>query len=77
MESLPSGDLRGVNFSDDSKSMVFYINSDTSPSNLYVHTLGTSSVKRLTNSGNPNIKEQNLVTGEVVRFKSFDGLPLE
>ena len=76
LPTLPSGDLRGVNFSDDSKSMVFYINSDTSPSNLYVHTLGTNSIKRLTNSGNPNIKEQNLVTGEVVRFKSFDGLEI-
>ncbi|WP_282167585.1 S9 family peptidase [Shewanella japonica] len=76
LPKLPSGDLRGVNFSQDSKSMVFYINSDTSPSNLYSHTIGSSSVKRLTNSGNPAILEQNLVTGEVVRFKSFDGLEI-
>ncbi|MFS1422489.1 S9 family peptidase [Shewanella sp. 10N.286.48.B5] len=76
LPTLPSGDLRGVNFSDDSSSMVFYINSDTSPSNLYTHKLGTDSILRLTNSGNPNIKEQNLVTGEVVRFKSFDGLDI-
>ncbi|MFL7031813.1 alpha/beta hydrolase family protein [Vibrio cyclitrophicus] len=77
LPTLPSGDLRGVNFSDDSSSMVFYINSDTSPSNLYTHKLGTDSILfRLTNSGNPNIKEQNLVTGEVVRFKSFDGLEI-
>ncbi len=73
---LPSGDLSGVNFSNDSKSMVFYLNSDTSPSNLYVHTLGSDSITRLTNSGNPIIKEQNLVTGEVVRFKSFDGIDI-
>ncbi|MDG1732474.1 MAG: S9 family peptidase [Thalassotalea sp.] len=73
---LPSGDLRGVNFSADASQLVFYINSDTSPSNLYVHQLGTAVVKRLTDSGNPNIIEDNLVLGEVVRFKSFDGLEI-
>ncbi|MEZ9139087.1 MULTISPECIES: prolyl oligopeptidase family serine peptidase [unclassified Shewanella] len=76
LPTLPSGDLRGVNFSQDSKSMVFYINSDTSPSNLYSHKVGTDKVLRLTNSGNPAIKEQNLVAGEVVRFKSFDGIEI-
>ncbi len=74
LPNLPSGDLHGVNFSSDASQLVFYINSDTSPSNLYVHKLGSDSVKRLTNTGNPNILEENLVTGEVVRFKSFDGL---
>ncbi|MCF6317821.1 MAG: S9 family peptidase [Proteobacteria bacterium] len=76
LPKMPSGDLRGVRFSKDSSKMVFYINSDTSPSNLYVHTIGTDSVKRLTNSGNPDINEENLVAGEVVRFKSFDGLEI-
>lgn len=76
LPTLPSGDLRGVNFSSDANTLVFYINSDTSPSNLYVHTLGTDKVKRLTSTGNPNIREENLVSGEVVRFKSFDGLEI-
>jgi prolyl oligopeptidase len=76
LPKLPSGDLRGINFSNDTKTLVFYINSDTSPSNLYVHTLGSNAVTRLTNTGNPNILEENLVTGEVVRFKSFDGLEI-
>jgi prolyl oligopeptidase len=76
LPEMPSGDLRGVNFSSDGKKMVFYINSDTSPSNLFVHKLGSSLIKRLTNTGNPNILEENLVVGEVVRFKSFDGLEI-
>jgi prolyl oligopeptidase len=76
LPNMPSGDLRGVNFSKDSSKMVFYVNSDTSPSNLYVHTLGTNKIARLTNSGNPDINEENLVAGEVVRFKSFDGLEI-
>jgi len=76
LPNLPSGDLRGVNFSGDASQLVFYINSDTSPSNLYVHKLGTDDVKRLTDTGNPYIIEENLVAGEVVRFKSFDGLEI-
>lgn len=73
---VPAGDLKGVRFSADSSTMVFYINSDTSPSNLYVHKLETQEVRRLTNTGNPKINEANLVTGEVIHFNSFDGLEI-
>jgi dipeptidyl aminopeptidase/acylaminoacyl peptidase len=76
LPKLPSGDLRGVNFSADASLVIFYINSDMSPSNLYVHQLGSKRIKRLTNTGNPNIIEENLVVGEIVRFKSFDGLEI-
>jgi dipeptidyl aminopeptidase/acylaminoacyl peptidase len=73
---LPKGDLRGVGFSKDSTKMVFYINSDTSPSNLYSYTMGEANVKQLSNSLNPQIQESVLVASEVVRFKSFDGLEI-
>ncbi len=76
LPKLPAGDLRGVNFSNDSSTMVFYINSDTSPSNLYVHKIGSKQILRLTDTGNPEINEDDLVTGKVVRFKSFDGLEI-
>lgn len=76
LPSMPDGDLRGVNFSRDSSTMVFYLNSDTSPSNLYVYRVGEDKVTRLTNSGNPDINESFLVTGEVVRFDSFDGVSI-
>ncbi len=76
LPDLPGGDLRGVNFSDDGNKMVFYINSDTSPSNLYVHEIGSANATRLTNSGNPDIDESELVASEVVRFESYDGLQI-
>lgn len=76
LPSMPDGDLRGVNFSRDSSTMVFYLNSDTSPSNLHVYRVGEDKVTRLTNSGNPDINESFLVTGEVVRFDSFDGVSI-
>jgi len=71
---IPEGDLRGVNFSADSAKMVFYINSDTSPSNLYTYAIGDKEAKRLTQSLNPEMNEADLVASEVKRFKSFDGL---
>ncbi len=76
LPKLPAGDLRGVNFSDDSQRMVFYINSDTSPSNLYSYQIGSNSAKRLTSSLNPEMDESHLVASEVRRFKSFDGLEI-
>lgn len=74
LPELPQGDLRGVNFSGDSNHMVFYINSDTSPSNLYTYKIGESSAKRLTQTLNPAMDESHLVSSEVRRFKSFDQL---
>ncbi len=76
LPALPQGDLRGVNFSDDDKTMVFYLNSDTSPSNLYSYQLGAKEAKRLTQALNPAMNEADLVDGQVVRYKSFDGVEI-
>jgi prolyl oligopeptidase len=76
MPTLPPGDLRGVNFTADETEMVFYLNSDISPSNLYHHKIGSDAVAQLSNNGNPSIKEAHLVAGEIRRFKSFDGLEI-
>jgi dipeptidyl aminopeptidase/acylaminoacyl peptidase len=76
LPNLPAGDLRGVNFSADEQRVVFYLNSDVSPSNLYSYRMGDKAVRRLSNSLNPEIDEAHLVSSEVVRFKSFDGLEI-
>lgn len=73
---LPAGDLRGVNFSKDENTMVFYINSDTSPSNLYTYKIGDTQIRKLTDTLNPTINPNDLVSSEIVRFKSFDGLSI-
>ncbi|RPJ68808.1 S9 family peptidase [Alteromonas sediminis] len=76
LNGLPEGDLRGVSFSDDEERIVFYINSDVSPSNLYTYDIEAASAKRLSNSLNPEIQESHLVSSEVVRFESFDGVEI-
>ncbi|MCL2914666.1 S9 family peptidase [Shewanella corallii] len=73
---LPAGDIRAVRFSDDETQMAFYLNSDTSPSNLYVWSLGAPEARKLTEALNPAMDTAHLVPSEVVRFESFDGLDI-
>ncbi|MBE0351259.1 S9 family peptidase [Pseudoalteromonas lipolytica] len=76
MPALPPGNLRGVSFSADEKSMAFYLNSDTSPSNLFVWQLGETKAKKLTHTLSDAIDQNDLVESTIVRFKSFDGLEI-
>jgi dipeptidyl aminopeptidase/acylaminoacyl peptidase len=73
---LPKGDIAGVNISDSEKLMSFYVTSSNLPSNLFVYNFETQEVKQLTNTMNKEINPGDLVAGEVIRFKSFDGLEI-
>lgn len=72
LPALPGGDIGGITISRSGKKMAFYVNSDTSPNNLYIMDLRTGDAKRLSNSLSPKLDESDLVKGEVVRFPSFD-----
>ena len=80
--SIPTpqkGDISGVTFSPSEKMLAFYINSDTSPSNLYVHNFASTTshtTRSLSRSLSPKIDETQLVASEVVRYPSFDGLAI-
>ncbi|MDY6889848.1 MAG: alpha/beta fold hydrolase, partial [Pseudomonadota bacterium] len=76
MPALPNGNLHGVNFSSDEKTMAFYLNSDTSPSNLFVWQVGSNKAKQLTNTLSKDIDQNDLVESTIVRFKSFDDLEI-
>lgn len=76
LPDLPAGDLRGVNFSKDENNLVFYVNSDVSPSNLFSYTLGADKVNRLTNTLSAAMNEADLVKSDVIRYKSFDDLEI-
>lgn len=73
---LPDGDITNVNISDSEKLMSFYISSSKSPSNLFVYNFDTKEVKQLTHTMSKDIDPDDLVAGEVVRFKSFDGMEI-
>ncbi len=76
LPQLPAGSLSRVNFSDDESRMSFYLNSDTSPNNLYVWSIDSNDVKKLTSSLSASINPDNLVESTIARFKSFDGLEI-
>jgi dipeptidyl aminopeptidase/acylaminoacyl peptidase len=73
---LPPGDITNVNISDSEKLMSSFLSASNSPANLYVFNFETKETRRLTNTMNPEIDERDLVAGEVVRFKSFDGMEI-
>ena len=73
---LPEGDITGVSFEQGGQRMAFYVNGDTSPSNLFVLDLATGNCQRLTDALNPAIAAGDLVQAEVVRYPSFDGLAI-
>jgi dipeptidyl aminopeptidase/acylaminoacyl peptidase len=73
---LPAGDVTNVNISDSEKKMTFFVSSSKSPSNLFVYDFDTKELKQLTNTMSKEISDDDLVAGEVVRFKSYDGLEI-
>lgn len=70
---LPDGEMRQTTFSPSGNLLAFYVNGDRSPNNLYVYDFRTRQTRQLTHSLNKEIDPNDLVEGQVVRFKSFDG----
>lgn len=76
LTGIPAGDIGSVRFDRDETHIAFTVASDTSPADVFVADLATGAAKRLTTNLNPEIAEADLVDGEVVRYKSFDGLDI-
>lgn len=74
--AIPDGDIAAVEISLDETKMRLSVGSSSAPNNLYLYNFADGSLKKLTNALNPEIAPEELVTGEVVRYKSFDGLEI-
>jgi len=68
--------ITNVGFSKDEKTMSFYAGGSNTPSNLFVYDLETKKQNQITDVLNSEIEGDHLVTAEVVRFKSFDGVEI-
>jgi dipeptidyl aminopeptidase/acylaminoacyl peptidase len=68
--------VTGISFSRSENLVAFYVGDDTSPSDLYVLDLRTGRHKKLTSSLSPKVKPQALVQSVVVRYPSYDNLPI-
>ncbi|MCW5517024.1 S9 family peptidase [Muriicola sp. Z0-33] len=76
LPSFDNMDITNVGFSQDEKHMRFYAGGSHTPSNLYVYDLEAKSQTKLTDVLNNDIDASHLVTAEVIRYKSFDGLEI-
>jgi len=76
LPDLPRGDLRNIRFSADESHVALIINADDSPSNIHVIDLADGNARQLTSALNPVIDQSHLVSSEVIRYKSFDGLEI-
>lgn len=76
LPKMPEAEISGVNISRDEKLMTFHVNGSRSPDNLFVYDFDTRQYRKLTDSMNPEIRQEDLVDAQVVRYKSFDGLDI-
>jgi dipeptidyl aminopeptidase/acylaminoacyl peptidase len=76
IDGLPEGEITNVNISDSEQLMSFYVTDSRSPANLFVYNFETKEVTQLTNTMSKEIDSDDLVAGEVIRYKSFDGMEI-
>jgi dipeptidyl aminopeptidase/acylaminoacyl peptidase len=70
--SFEGKNITSVNISESEEKMAFYVSSSKTPQNLYVYNFNNGEYRKLTRSLNQEIEADDLVEGEVVRYKSFD-----
>jgi dipeptidyl aminopeptidase/acylaminoacyl peptidase len=71
-----NGDITSVNINREEDLMAFYVGSSSSPGNLFVYDFRTGEHRQLTDNLSDAIDPNDLVTAEVIRFKSFDNLDI-
>ena len=71
--SIKDGDVKGVTISPSEKNIMLTVGSSRSPNNLYVYNFEKKELKQLTQTLNKEVNQDDMVSAEVVRFKSFDG----
>ena len=73
---IEDGDVQAVNVARSENKMRLSIGDGKSPNNIFVYDFGGKSLKKLTNTLNPEMDGNDLVSAEIVRYKSFDGLDI-
>lgn len=73
---IPDGDIKGISISESENLIRLTVGTSKASNNIYLYNLQTKELKQLTNTLNPEIDPDNLVSAQVVRYKSFDGLEI-
>jgi len=73
-EGLDNMNINSVSFSDDETLVRINAASSSSPGDIFVYSLVTNKLKKITSNLNSKVNPSDLIGGEVIRYKSFDGL---
>lgn len=73
---IPDGDIVSVGIASSEKQMWLSVGTSKAPNNRYVYDFESKNLKKLTRTLNPEIDPDHLVSAQVVRFESFDGLEI-
>ncbi|HCX22498.1 MAG: S9 family peptidase [Flammeovirgaceae bacterium] len=76
LPEIEGGSIASVSISKSETKARLTVSTSASPSNIYVYDFDTQELKKLTNTLNEEIIQEDLVEGQVVRYKSFDGLEI-
>ncbi|MDX1314778.1 MAG: S9 family peptidase, partial [Eudoraea sp.] len=76
LPEIENASITSVGFSRDETMMRFYAGGSHTPSNLFVYNLESKELVQISDVLNPEITPEHLVTAEVVRYPSFDGLEI-
>lgn len=76
LPDVGTANITGGTFARSENLLAFYVGGDTSPANLHVLDLRTGEHRRLTAALSPKVKPEHLVAATVVRYPSFDRLPI-
>lgn len=76
LPEIPDGNIVAANFSESEDLLRLTVGTSKTPNNIYVYNIRTKELKKLTSTLNPEIDPDDLVSAEVVRYKSFDGLEI-
>ncbi len=71
--AIKDADIKGVSISSSEKNMMLSVGGSRSPENIYTYNFETKTLKQLTQTLNREVDVSDLVSAEVIRFKSFDG----
>jgi dipeptidyl aminopeptidase/acylaminoacyl peptidase len=73
---IPDADVLAIEISDTEQNMRLTVGSSKAPSNIYVYNFESQELKKLTETLNSEINPAHLVSAEVIRYPSFDGLEI-
>lgn len=76
LPSIPDGDITSVSFANSEDRIRLSVGTSKASSNIYVYDFESKDLVKLTETSNPDILPEDLVSAEVVRFKSFDDLDI-